>query len=221
MKILIIAPHMDDEVLGVGGTIARHVDLGDEVKVCIVANRAYDHKYDNKKIEEEKKSTKKAQKILGYQHLKFLDLPDEQLDNKIIDIIIPLEKVYIDFKPDIVYINHHSDVNQDHQAVFKAGMIVCRTISSHKIKKIYSYEVPSSTDQSPPILHWSFIPNFYVNIESYLEKKIQALRCYDRESRIFPNPRSPEGIRNYSIKRGMEAGLNAAEAFIVIKEIWS
>jgi LmbE family N-acetylglucosaminyl deacetylase len=217
MKIFIIAPHMDDEVLGVGGTIAKHVDQGDIVKVCVVA---YDHKYDDKKIEEEKRSTKKAQKFLGYQNLEFLDLPDEQLDNKIIEIVIPLEKVYLDFKPDIVYINHHSDVNQDHQAVFKAGMIVCRTISSHKIKKMCSYEAPSSTDQSPPLLHWAFVPNFYVNIEPYLEKKIQALRCYDRESRVFPNPRSPEGIRNYAIKRGMEAGLNVAEAFYVLKEIW-
>lgn len=220
MKVLVIAPHMDDEVLGVGGTIARHVDLGDEVSVCIVANRAYDHQYNPVLIEEQKDAAKQAQRILSYRYLHFLDLPDEQLDDKLINIIVPLESVYLDFKPEIVYINHGGDIHQDHQAVFKAARIVCRPVGEHRAKKILAYEIPSSTEQSSHYLEDQFIPNFYVDIDSYLERKIQALACYERESRPFPHPRSLEGIRIYAKKRGTEVGFSAAEAFSIINELW-
>jgi len=220
MRVLVIAPHMDDEILGPGGTIAKHVDSGDEVAVCIIANRAYDHRHDPNLIEEQKDAARQAQKILGYQHLHFLDLPDEHLDDKLINIIIPLERTYLDFKPDIVYINHGGDIHQDHQAVFKAARIVCRPTGEHRAKKIFAYEIPSSTDQSLSYLECQFIPNFYVDIESYLERKIQALACYKRESRSFPHPRSLEGVRIYAKKRGTEVGFSAAEAFSVINELW-
>jgi LmbE family N-acetylglucosaminyl deacetylase len=218
MKVLVIAPHMDDEVLGPGGTIAKHVDLGDEVTICVIANRAYEHKYDPSLIEEQKNSAKQAQKILGYQHLHFLDLPDEQLDDRLVNIIIPLERIYLDVKPDIVYINSGGDIHQDHQAVFRASRIICRPIGEHRAKKVYAYEIPSSSDQSLSYPGYNFIPNLYVNIESYLEKKVQVLACYQLESRSFLHPLSLEGIRIYARKRGAEVGLSAAEAFAVITE---
>ena len=220
MKVLVIAPHMDDEVLGVGGSIARHISSGDEVAVCIVANRAYGHQYDASLIEEQKDAARQAQSILGYQHLQFLDLPDEQLDDKLINIIVPLERVYLDHKPDMVYINHGGDIHQDHQAVYKAARIVCRPTGVHRARMMFAYEIPSSTEQSVSYLERQFMPNLYVNIESYLERKIEALTCYKRESRSFPHPRSLEGVRIYAKKRGTEAGLSAAEAFSVINELW-
>ena len=221
-KILVIAPHMDDEVLGVGATISRHVEQGDHVTVCVVANRAYGHKYIDSAISKEQEAARQAQAVLGYHDLQFLDLPDEQLDRGIIDIIVPLEKVCIEMKPDVVYTCHRGDINQDHQAVFKAATIVCRPISQYRPQRVLCYEVPSSTDQAPPFTELQFMPNLYVNlIPEYLERKVEAMRHYEKESRPFPHPRSPEGIIAYARKRGMEVGFEAAEAFMIVRDIWT
>ena len=220
MKILIVAPHMDDEVLGCGGTIVRHVDSGDHVTVCIVANRAYDHKYEQKLIEQEKNSCKKAQEILSYQQLIFLGLPDEKLDQSQIDLIIPLEKVIGDCKPDIVYIPHRGDLNQDHRAVFEAVRVVCRPNAQHYVKTVRAFEVPSSTDQVFAASEWPFLPTYFVDIENTLEKKIMAMSCYSKESKPFPHSRSTEGLRVFSKKRGMEIGIKAAEAFVILRDSW-
>ena len=220
MKVLVIAPHMDDEVLGCGGTIVRHVDVGHHVTVCIVANRAYDHKYIPKLIDREKASCQKAQEILCYQGLIFLDLPDEQLDHSQIDIITPLEKVLSDCKPDSVYIPHRGDLHQDHRAVFEAVRVICRPLSQHCPATLRVFEVPSSTDQVPVKSEWPFHPNFYVNIESSLDRKIKAMECYSEEIRDFPHPRSSKGLRIYAQKRGMEIGMKAAETFIILRDGW-
>lgn len=221
MKVLVIAPHMDDEVLGAGGTISRHVAAGDSVTVCVVANRAYDHKYDAALIVEEKQAACEAKTVLGYQELRFLDLPDERLDAILQDIIIPLESTAQEIMPDIVYVNHRGDVNQDHQAVFKATMVACRTHGGLRPRRLCSYEVPSSTDQAPGTLDLAFIPNHYVDVTAFLDKKLQALECYKREARVFPHPRSPEGVRTLATKRGMEMATSAAEAFVILRDFWS
>ena len=220
MKVLIIAAHMDDEVLGCGGTICRHVEQGDEVHVCFVANRAYNHIYDKDLIGEEKKATKSAQKILGYHSSSFLDLNDEQLDAKQIDLIVPIERVVQFWNPEIVYTHHRGDANQDHRAVFQASVIACRVISSQRIRRLLCYEVPSSTDQVAPFPEFAFYPNYYVNIGDSIEKKIRAMEAYVKEIREFPHPRSSEGLDVYAKKRGMEIGMRAAEAFMLVRESW-
>lgn len=221
MKILVIAPHMDDETLGVGGTIAKHVQQGDAVTVCICANRAYGHQYLAPVIAQEEEAARRAREILGYQNVRFLNLPDEQLDKKIIDIIIPLEQVCEEIAPEIVYTCHRGDGNQDHQAVFKASMVACRAIGRSRPRRLVCYEVPSSTDQVPPFQEFQFAPNFYVDIKAQLNTKIEAMKCYERESRAFPHPRSPEGITVYAKKRGIEIGYEAAEAFMILRDTWS
>lgn len=219
MKVFVIAPHMDDEVLGVGGTICRHIEMGDEVFVCIVANRAYGHKYDDVAIAEEKSNAKDAKRVLGYKEVRFLDLPDERLDGVLQDIIIPLEDAYNDVAPDVAYVCHRGDNNQDHRAVFQAAMVACRPHGAGNLKALYSYEVPSSTDQAPPVPEQAFIPNRYVDISSYLSRKVEALRCYERELRPFPHPRSEEGVVTYAKKRGSEVGMMAAESFLILREL--
>lgn len=219
-QVLIIAPHMDDEVLGCGGTIKRHVLAGDTVTVCIVANRAYGHKYDPVLINREKEACRSAQKVLGYQDLIFLDLPDEKLDASQIEIIIPLEEIVQFSNPDIVYIPHRGDNNQDHRAVFEAARVTCRPHALPKAITLRVYEVPSSTDFVPTYSEWPFQPNYYVDISETLEDKIKAIACYEAESRVFPHSRSPEGLTVYAKKRGMEIGLKAAEAFMVIRDMW-
>ena len=221
MKILIEAPHMDDEVLGVGGTIAKHVDNGDEVRVVIVANRIYNHSLDLELVKKDRANTANAQNILNYNQVIFLGLDDERLDNRIQDIIIPLEEKYNNFFPDIVYTNHFGDNNQDHRAVFEAVRVVTRQAQKAPPSKVLLYETPSSTEQSPPLLSSAFIPNYFVNIDNFLDKKILAMQCYESEMRDYPNPRSIKGVQTYAQFRGIQSGFHYAEAFMVMKDVWS
>lgn len=217
MKVLVIAPHMDDEVLGCGGAIARHVAAGDTVAVVVVANRAYEHAYEDELIEREKACCRKAQGILGYHELIFLDLPDERLDSAQIEVIVPLEKVVNEFSPDWVYMPSVGDVNQDHRAVYHAACVACRPFAPVRIQRLLCYEVPSSTDQAPSQLN-PFCPNVYVNICDTLDLKVAAMAVYDAEQRPFPHPRSEAGLTAVARKRGMEAALEAAEAFMLLRE---
>ena len=220
MKVLVVSPHMDDEVLGVGGTIAKHVENGDEVYVCFIAHRIYNHKYDKVASDREMDNALKAKKVLEYKEAKFLNLNDERLDLCIQDILIPLESYISEINPELIYVNHGGDNHQDHKAVFKAVMVAIRPSAAKGIKKVLVYESPSSTEQSPPIPEYAFLPNFYVNIEKFINKKIQALKCYERESRKFPHPRSLEGIEILAKKRGLEIGFPTSEAFVVLREKW-
>jgi LmbE family N-acetylglucosaminyl deacetylase len=220
VRVLIIAAHMDDEVLGMGGTIAKHVAAGDAVTVCIVCKRAYDHRFDPAVIEQEKDACRAAAAILGYTDPRFLDLRDELLDERLLDVIVPLEAVVVSVKPDVVYTHHRGDTNQDHRATFLASLVACRRISAHAVPRLVCYEVLSSTDQAPPFPEWAFQPNFFVDVEPFVARKVAAMQAYQRELREFPHPRSARGIEVLAAKRGMEVGLTAAEAFAVIRDLW-
>ena len=220
MNILVIAPHMDDEVLGCGGTIARHVENGDNLFVCVVAHRIYNHRFDKKKNELEKSHAVKAKEILRYEELVFLELNDERLDACIQDIVIPLEKYIFKIKPDIIYCPFRGDNNQDHRAVFDAVRIAIRPSASTFIKRVLMYEVPSSTEQSPPLKENACLPNYYVDITKYIAKKINAFKCYETEKRDYPHPRSEKALKVLSQKRGVEIGFKSAEAFMVLREKW-
>ena len=220
MKILVIAPHMDDEVLGCGGTIARYVAEGNELFVCFIAHRKYNHQFEAEKNDQEKQHAIKAKKILGYKDAVFFELNDERLDACIQDILVPLEDYILTINPDIVYCPFRGDNNQDHRAVFDASRIALRPFAAPCIKKILMYEVPSSTDQSPPLTENAFLPNYYVDIKKYFDKKIEAYGCYATEKRSYPHPRSKEALKILAQKRGIEIGFEYAESFMILREKW-
>jgi len=219
-KILIIAPHMDDEVLGCGGVIVKHKAKGDKVNVVFIAHRVYNHKFDEKRNDIEKSSALKVKSVLGYDDAVFLDLPDERLDGVLQDIIIPVENYFFKMKPAVVYIPFRGDNNQDHRAVFDAARVVLRPAETPFIEEVYMYETPSSTEQSPPLLENAFLPNYYVNIKNIIAVKIKALGCYESESRKYPHPRSAEAVKIAAQKRGVESGFVYAEAFMVLRSKW-
>ena len=221
MRVLIIAAHMDDEVLGTGATIAKHVKAGDDVTVCVVCKRAYDHKFDPAINQEEKTATRRAAQILGYNKVEFLDLRDELLDERVLDVIVPLEECITRIRPDVVYTHHRGDSNQDHRAVLQASLIACRPISNHKVKKLLCYEVPSSTDIAPAFPEYAFQPNYWVDVAGFVDRKIEAMKAYVREMKEFPHPRSAKGIEVLAQKRGMEIGFGAAEAFMLVRDQWA
>ena len=220
---LIIAPHMDDEVLGVGGTICKHIKLGDLVKVLFIANRVYNHTFDQQRLEVEEGHALQAKEVLGYQEVEFARLPDENLSAHFVEVLKVIERTAQEFGPEIVYLNYRNDPHQDHKVVFETGLICFRPIASlpRRVRRIACYEVPSATEQAGPFVEHAFIPTFYIDISGFVAAKQRAMACYETESKTFPHPRSKEGIQAVATARGIRAGLTAAEAFMVLYEEWA
>lgn len=221
MRILVIAPHPDDEVLGCGGTIIKHSNQGDEVYLCIVT-KTYSPDWPEEFDESRKAEIENVKKILGIKKIFFLDLPAAKLDtipHK--DLNNSLEKCLEGVKPDTVYLPHYGDMHKDHRLVFESAVVALRPKNDVGLetKRILCYETLSETDWAPPIVSNAFTPNLYIDVSQTLEDKIRAMACYKSEIKKFPHPRSPESIRSLALKRGVEAGINAAEAFIIMREI--
>ena len=219
-SVLVIAAHMDDEVLGCGGVICKHKSLGDKVTVIFTACRIYGHRFDRKKNNIQRRHALKAKKVLGYDAAIFLDLNYERLDACLQDIIIPLERQVDVLMPEVVYLPFREDNNQDHRAVFDAARVVLRPAATPFIKEINMYEVSSSTEQSPPLPSTVFLPNYYVDIKRYINKKISGLACYETENKRYPHPRSEKALRALAQRRGVEIGYDYAEAFVNIRRKW-
>lgn len=224
MKILVIAAHPDDEVLGAGGTIAKHVINGDDVYVRILGEGITSrfNKNDNvqSEINELKNNSLKAGKILGVKNISFFSFPDNKFDTvPRLDIIKIIESQILTVKPDIIYTHHYGDLNIDHRITFDATMVAVRPIGiGNNIKKIFLFEIPSSTEWNAPFLN-IFMPNIYIDITKTLDKKIKAMKLYHSEIRNYPHPRSIEGISIIAKYRGIQIGLKAAEAFMLIRGI--
>ena len=215
-KILIIAPHPDDEVLGCGGTIAKYSKEGDEVYVCYVT-RAYTPDWPEEFIKNRPKEIENSNKILGIKKSYFLNFPSLKIDTfpqkKLVEEI---SKVINEIKPEILFIPHKGDIQKDHRLVFEASLVAARPINN-KIKRNLSYEVLSESDWGQSIE--PFIPNLYIDISETLNQKIESMKAYKSELKNYPHPRSLESIEILAKKRGSEAGLQLAEAFILIREI--
>lgn len=205
-KILIVAPHPDDEIIGCGGAIQHHVQKGDSVFIHIIGNRVYDHVEDESYVKETFEQAKQAAQMLGVEEVFFSNLRDEQFDKLLIDVIVPIEEVTQRVEPDIMYIPHGIDTDQDHRAVADACKVACRSR-----KKVLAYEILGPTK--------SFEPNYFVDIEKYFSRKIEALKLYKSEVHPFPHPRSPEALEALAKVRGVEAGINLAEAFVLKREV--
>ena len=216
MKILIIAPHPDDEVLGCGGTVAKHSGRGDEVYLCIVT-KAYTPDWSEEFLKNRTKEIEKSNKILGIKKTYFLNYPTVKLDTfpqKELNEVI--SKVVDEIKPDVAYIPHKGDLNKDHRLIFESSLVATRPVN-HKVKRILSYEILSETEWGQSIE--PFIPNVYVDVSEIFEKKIEAMKAYESELKQCPHPRSLEIIEALAKKRGSEVGVKFAEAFILIREM--
>ena len=220
--ILCIVAHPDDEALGPGGTLIKHAQEKDEVNVLIFS----DGEGAKKKIESLNPKRLSAAKcwckktncnLLGVK-----EFPDQKLDTvPQQDIVSIIEKVVDDIKPDIVYIHNPTDINKDHQILADASLVAIRPMRlGKKFPEIRAFETPSSTEQAPNIGKYIFIPNLYVSISDTWEGKIKALKCYAEEMGDFPHPRSMKSIESLAIKRGAEAGLEMAEAFMIFKKVY-
>ena len=223
-NILVVAAHPDDEILGCGGTIARLVEEGNTVHVLIVAEGATSRRDDredtsSREINKLRAAATKAAGILGAQAPHYAGLPDNRLDGQErLDIIKTIERVLEATRPSTVYTHHAGDLNVDHRRLHEAVLTACRPLPGSSVQSIFAFETVSSTEWSstafPP-----FVPNRFVDITGQLDKKIQALDQYDMEMRPYPHARSQENVVALARHRGASAGLHAAEAFMVVREI--
>ena len=234
MRVLILVAHPDDEVLGAGGTILRHAQKGDYVKVVylttgITSRRSTNYKnsisYDEdkneiklkqKQIEDLQNDAKKSCKILRIKDVKFYNFPDNEMDSvPLLRIVKTIEKEIAETKPDRIYTHHYHDLNVDHRTMFNAVLTACRPIGI-TVKELITFEVPSSTEWNYPT---HFNPNYFVNIKTQISSKIRAMQAYKNEIRDFPHPRSAENLKNIAQRWGSVSGNVAAEAFEIIRKI--
>lgn len=225
-NVLIIAAHPDDEVLGCGGTIARLSMEGNSVYTLILGEgvTSRDEYRDRAKregeIEKLKREAQNAGKVLNVKKTYIFDFPDNRFDSiPILDIIKVIERIKGEVNPDIVFTHHHGDLNIDHQITCRAALTACRPYAGERLREIYSFEVPSSTEWNAPTAASYFIPDYFVDISNSLDKKIEALKEYETETREYPHPRSPEALDISARQWGIKVGLEAAEAFKVIRII--
>lgn len=221
MKILVIAAHPDDEIYGLGGTIAKYTDEGHDVYTLIVTEGCTSQYPGRIEIIEKKKmEAKKSNNILGVKKVIFADMPDMKLDTEAhVELNKVIERAIKDIKPDIVYTHHKGDANKDHKLIYESTLVAVRPTQWCNIKKVYSYFVPSSTEWGSPMSESVFIPNTFVNIDGYTIKKSEAIRAYSTEIREFPHPRSIEAVETYDKANGIKVGMCACEAFCLIREL--
>lgn len=218
--VLIVAAHADDEALGCGGTIARHVAEGDAVHAVFMADGV--NSRTNTAIgdlERRMAAARQAHEILGLQHVEYLGLPDNCMDSlPLLNIVKALESVIQSIAPQVIYTHHDGDLNIDHRITHNAVMTACRPLPGSTVQEIFSFEVLSSTEWSTPYQE-PFLPNMFVDISDYLDKKLRALQAYQLEMRTRPHSRSIEHAEYLARHRGHSVGVGAAEAFMAIRQI--
>lgn len=218
-KVLVIAPHPDDEVLGCGGVMARYADQGAEVSVLAVT-RGAPEMYPPEEEEEIRQELRAAHDVLGISNIHYLDFHAPKLDMvpgyKLADAI---SKVIRSLQPNIVYSPHRGDIHGDHLAVYQATLVAVRPINDCPVRQLLCYETLSETEWASPLGDEAFIPNVFMDISNYLEPKLKAMACYQSQLKQPPHPRSLQAIESLARLRGATVSLPAAEAFMLVREI--
>jgi LmbE family N-acetylglucosaminyl deacetylase len=217
--VLVIAPHPDDEVLGCGGVIARHVATGDDVYVVIVSKGAPDI-FQPELVEQVRQEAAKANKALGTKRLLFLDFPAPRLDSIPTSTLAgALKDVILEVQPATVYLPHHGDIHGDHKAVYWATLVATRPNGGFSPRRLLCYETSSETEWGAPIPGDVFTPTVFVDVTEYLDVKLETMKYY--ASQLAPNPRarSLTSIEALARVRGCTIGVAAAEAFSLVREV--
>lgn len=223
-KVLVVVAHPDDEILGVGATMAKRVAKGDVVRV-IILGEGQTSRWENREdtpqdvLKNLHYDTLQAAKIIGFEKVYFADFPDNRFDHvDLLQIVKYIEKILQEFLPEIVYTHHGGDLNIDHQIAYRAVLTATRPVGNYSVKEIYTFETLSSTEWDFSYEN-SFRPNVFEEVEHYIGRKLDAMKCYGSEIRDFPHPRSLETICVMAQKYGSVIGNTYAEAFMVSRVI--
>lgn len=220
MKVLVISPHPDDEILGCGGTMHRLSSEGHEVNVAI-CTKGWPPLFEESQVRAVRDHARKANKIIGTTGLSFMDLPVTKLS------MIPRHELNGMFaglldqaKPDWLFLAHRGDRHEDHRQIFDACMVAVRPApEKHRISRILAYETISETHWTVPGVEPAFTPTLYVDISDHLQAKLEGFVQYENQVRPFPHPRSGEALEALARFRGSVVGMEAAEAYVVIRDL--
>ena len=217
MNVLVFAPHRDDEILGTGGTILKRKARGDRVTVCVVAGKRGPDKPFTEKVHQEMEDAHSFCGVDTYIGLPFAPVvlenyPRAEMNKSILETIMTE-------KPEEVYIPFWGDMQKDHQIVTDAAMVALRCKYNHPVKRIYAYETLSETGISLPHVQNAFIPNVFEDISEYLEDKKKAMSFFKTQIHDFPDLRSLEAIEALARFRGATVNVQAAEAFMLVREV--
>jgi len=225
MNVLCVAAHPDDEVLGVGGTLARHAADGDKVHVCILADGVASRHEEideevRKQIERRRERAREACNHLGVESTSFYQFPDNEFDSvSLLDIVQTIEAEIDEHNPDVVYTHHYGDLNVDHELACRATVTATRPLKDSGIERVLAFETLSATEWSVPSPENAFQPQHFVNVEDHLDAKLDALTTYEDELRDPPHPRTVDTVRRNARVWGAKAGVPAAEPFEVLREV--
>lgn len=219
MNVVVVAAHPDDEVLGAGATLARHVQAGDDVHAVVLADGALS-RYEDHMVGELQSGGVAAARHIGFSSVRFESFPDQRLDQvAIVDLTQHVENVLADLQPDVVYTHFHGDVNADHALVAQAVWTACRPYRMPNLRLIAAFETPSSTEWSSPADGVPFRPTLFVDVTATIQCKLSAMACYESEVREYPHPRSLRALRERASYWGSAVGCLAAEPFLVLRDV--
>jgi LmbE family N-acetylglucosaminyl deacetylase len=218
-RVVVLGAHPDDEILGAGGTLARHVMDGDEVHAVVVADGASSRAPDEMKISLQKDATRAAETI-GFASLRLQSLPDQRLDTvPFIELTQIIESILDDIQPHVVYTHFPGDVNVDHGLVARATWTACRPFARPQVRRFAVFETPSSTEWAWAVNESGLQPNHFVDITETLDRKIAAMECYQSELRDYPHPRSTRSLRERAGFWGSQVGRLAVEPFRILRDV--
>jgi len=227
MRILVVAPHADDETIGVGGTIARYVAEGHDVVVAVMTGHGTEGPHPlwpESLWHRIRGEAKKAHAVLGVTETVFEEIPAVTVADQPLWKLTRITSGVIDrVEPDVLFVPFPMDLHKDHRELFHAFSVGWRTCSGagRKIREIYCYEVVAETHWNIPYVEQGFLPNVWVDITPYLETKLKAAACYESQMRPAPDTRSLRSIKALAEWRGSQMHMEAAEAFVLVRKLWN
>lgn len=219
-KVLIVAVHPDDETLGCGGTLLKHKANGDEIHWMIATEVKESKGFTKEVVERRDREISQVSKMYDFNSTHKLGLPTMKVDEySMSELIGSISKIISDIKPSIIYLPFKGDVHSDHRKIFEAAYACTKSFRYPFVKKIYMVETLSETEFAPSTKEDSFIPNVFVDMTEYMDKKLEIMKVFDSEISAHPFPRSIRNLKALATLRGATSGCEYAESFVLLKEI--
>jgi LmbE family N-acetylglucosaminyl deacetylase len=219
-RIIVISAHPDDETLGAGGTLLRHHKNSDEIYWLIVTSISEEHGFSKDQVAKRSEEIKKAANMYNMKAVFQLDYPTMRLSDRELNELIPkISKIFMETKPECVYVMNRSDAHSDHRVVFEAVLACTKSFRYPFVKGVFMYECISETEFAPALPERAFLPQYFVDISEHVDKKLEIMNIFESEVAPHPFPRSTENILALAHFRGATAGVKYAEAFQVIRMI--
>lgn len=219
-RVIVVSAHPDDETLGVGGTLLKHVEKGDKVYWIIVTNIFENQEFSKERVKLRQLEIDRVNKLFGFTKMFKLDYPTMTLTSSSLLTLVPeISKIFMEVEPEILYTLNRSDAHSDHRILFDAVMACTKSFRYPFIKQVLMYECLSETEFAPALPEKVFIPNYFVDISNYIDKKLEIMAVFQSELGKHPFPRSIDNIKALAHYRGASAGVRYAESFQVLKLI--